>query len=57
MFKKRSFFQKLTGGLSLRDLEDEVSDDKGDLPRALAEEDVETEVSEWRDTEDEMTSR
>ncbi len=56
MFKKRSFFQKLTGGLSLRDLEDEVSDDKGDLPRALAEEDVETEVSEWRDTEDEMTS-
>lgn len=72
MFKKRSFFQKLTGGLSLKDMEDESDflDDRDDLPRlkrTRAEEDEEDtkrlrqkeedlETSEWNEVEDEMTS-
>lgn len=57
MFKKRSFFQKLTGGLSLRDIEDDTSDD--DLPelRTMRNDEEESNLSEWQDSvEDDMTS-
>jgi len=56
MFKKRSFFQKLTGGLSLKDMEDEMSDFNDDLPEPIKEEEQELDIggSEWE--EDEMDS-
>ena len=60
MFKKRSFFQKLTGGLSLRDIEEDIDSNENDeLPvlkrRGIPEED-ETDVKEWQDESEEMTS-
>lgn len=62
MFKKRSFFQKLTGGLSLRDIEEELpEDDRDELPvlkkrLSLAANDDDTDVKEWQDESEEMTS-
>ena len=51
MFKKRSFFQKLTGGLSLRDVEDEISDDEtSELPE-IKERD-EDDLEEWQEVEE-----
>lgn len=53
MFKKRSFFQKLTGGLSLRDNEDDISDDLIDeLPEIREREDEDDEIEEWQDNEE-----
>lgn len=56
MFKKRSFFQKLTGGLSLRDNDEDVFRDDDDLPPARNPKEEETNVSEWQSDEDELTS-
>lgn len=59
MFKKRSFFQKLTGGLSLRDVEDELLENESDddLPLSLRDEDENNPIdSEWDDNEEESTS-
>jgi len=39
MFKKRSFFEKLTGGLSLRDYDEDILDDEDDFEQ---EEEFET---------------
>ena len=39
MFKKRSFFEKLTGGLSLRDYDEDVFDEEDDFE---AEDEIET---------------
>ena len=39
MFKKRSFFEKLTGGLSLRDYDEDILDDEDDFE---SEEEFET---------------
>ncbi len=48
MFKKRSFFQKLTGGLSLRDADESAWDDESDLPARKVE--LETaDVTEWNE--------
>lgn len=53
MFKKRSFFQKLTGGLSLRDLEDDSIESLEDLPRKKDfAPDEDADMTEWQDTED-----
>lgn len=53
MFKKRSFFQKLTGGLSLRDNEDELLEDESeDLPAFREENNNELLDSDWNDEEE-----
>lgn len=60
MFKKRSFFQKLTGGLSLRDIEEDLdSNDPDELPtfkKRIDTEDDETDIKEWQDEAEDMTS-
>lgn len=56
MFKKRSFFQRLTGGLSLRELEDEMDREEDDLPMSVRDEEPETDMSEWQDGEEEVES-
>lgn len=58
MFKKRSFFQKLTGGLSLRDNDEDIFSNDEDLPRSkkptfLEAEEDETEAKEWATPEEE----
>lgn len=56
MFKKRSFFQKLTGGLSLRDNDEDIFSTDEELPRSkkspFSEED-ETDIKEWSEPEEE----
>jgi HSP20 family molecular chaperone IbpA len=59
MFKKRSFFQKLTGGLSLRDNEEDFlrdDEESRETSPSLARLSREEEVTDWSDTEDDMTS-
>lgn len=57
MFKKRSFFQKLTGGLSLRDSEDELLDsEQEDLPSLREEREDNLLESDWDDVDEESTS-
>jgi HSP20 family protein len=53
MFKKRSFFQKLTGGLSLRDNDEDIFSNDEDLPRMSDEEDESTDIKEWSSPEEE----
>jgi HSP20 family protein len=53
MFKKRSFFQKLTGGLSLRDNDEDIFSNDEDLPRIHDEEDESTDIKEWSSPEEE----
>lgn len=53
MFKKRSFFQKLTGGLSLRDNDEDIFSNDEDLPRIRNEEDESTDIKEWSSPEEE----
>ncbi len=55
MFKKRSFFQKLTGGLSLRDSDSEVWDEESELPKLKAEAEP-METTEWSETAEEELS-
>lgn len=58
MFKKRSFFQKLTGGLSLRDIPDEDFNDEEDLPeiKRMAISDEDNVLSEeWSEPEEETS--
>lgn len=61
MFKKRSFFEKLTGGLSLRDYDEDILDDEDDFE---SEEEFETKKEsrkvpvindkEWIEEEDQV---
>jgi HSP20 family protein len=61
MFKKRSFFEKLTGGLSLRDYDEDILDDEDDFEQ---EEEFETKKEsrkvpvtkekEWIDEEEQV---
>ena len=61
MFKKRSFFEKLTGGLSLRDYDEDILDDEDDFEQ---EEEFETKKEsrkvpvtndkEWIEEEDQV---
>jgi HSP20 family protein len=57
MFKKRSFFQKLTGGLSLRDNDEDIFSTDDELPKskkvAFVEDEEETDASEWATPEEE----
>ena len=53
MFKKRSFFQKLTGGLSLRDNEDDNFAGEDDLPVLGNTKDTAPLSKEWSSTEEE----
>jgi HSP20 family molecular chaperone IbpA len=58
MFKKRSFFQKLTGGLSLHDVQDDDFHDEDDLPqtkRMLVTEDEDIINEEWSEPEEETS--
>lgn len=56
MFKKRSFFQKLTGGLSLRDMEETEFESDNDLPAAFGvEDDEEKGMKEWSESEEETS--
>ncbi len=58
MFKKRSFFQKLTGGLSLRDSDEDIFSTEEELPRSkkssfAAPEEDDTDMKEWSEPEEE----
>ena len=61
MFKKRSFFEKLTGGLSLRDYDEDILDDDDDFEDDVEEEPIRkdsrkipvTNEREWMDEEEE----
>lgn len=58
MFKKRSFFQKLTGGLSLRDNDEDIFSVEEELPRGKKSSFEETEedekdLAEWSEPEEE----
>ena len=61
MFKKRSFFEKLTGGLSLRDYDEDIVDDDDDFEDDVEEEPTKkesrkipvTNEREWADEEEE----
>ena len=53
MFKKRSFFQKLTGGLSLRDNEDDAFESGDGLPTLSNNKDIEVNTKEWAASEEE----
>lgn len=55
MFKKRSFFQKLTGGLSLRDNDPEMWDEESELPKVKTETEP-VESSEWSESAEEELS-
>jgi HSP20 family protein len=60
MFKKRSFFQKLTGGLSLRDNEEDIFSIEEELPRgrksSFVTEDEEDKIDEeWQEPEEEAS--
>lgn len=61
MFKKRSFFEKLTGGLSLRDYDEDILDDEDDFEDDVLEEPKKesrkipvTNEKEWIEEEEEQ---
>lgn len=60
MFKKRSFFQKLTGGLSLKDTDDDFSsfdeESRDERPALARISDRDDNLEEWSDAEEELTS-
>lgn len=55
MFKKRSFFQKLTGGLSLRDNDAEMWDEESELPKVKGEAPT-VDTAEWSESAEEELS-
>ena len=61
MFKKRSFFEKLTGGLSLRDYDEDILDDEDDFesedefePKKESKKISVTNEKEWAEEEDQI---
>lgn len=61
MFKKRSFFEKLTGGLSLRDYDEDILDDEDDFeseddfqPKKESKKISVTNEKEWIEEEEEQ---
>ena len=61
MFKKRSFFEKLTGGLSLRDYDEDILDDEDDFeseddfePKKESKKISITNEKEWAEEEDQI---
>ncbi len=55
MFKKRSFFQRITGGLSLRESEEENWEEEADLPKSKVSI-APAESAEWSESAEEEPS-